>query len=211
MGPNGHALTFPIDGGRTLNLVAFRTNEKDWPDYNRLVLPTSKAEALSEFEGWGKNVRTLMQMVKNEPDCWALFDLGDHPCPTYCKGRLCISGDAAHATTPHHGSGAGFAIEDSAVLAEILADERVQGLRDVEEAFAAFDASRRERTQWLVQSSRRTGDLFEWRAEGVGDDVRKIEEELRWRHERIWDEQISDMIREGKEELGRRLGAQAKI
>lgn len=109
---------------------------------------------------------------------WAIFDLGDQPAPTFYKGRVCITGDAAHATSPHHGAGAGFCIEDSAVLAELLSDEAVKDHRDLEAVFAAFDASRRERCQWLVKSSRWIGDCYEWRAEGVGRDFGKIEDEI---------------------------------
>lgn len=98
--------------------------------------------------------------------------------PTFYKGRICITGDAAHATSPHHGAGAGFCIEDSAILAELLKDEAVRSHADLEAVFAAFDAVRRERCQWLVQSSRRIGDCYEWRATGVGRDFKKIENEI---------------------------------
>jgi salicylate hydroxylase len=30
-------------------------------------------------------------------NCWGIFDLGDHPLSTYTKGRMCLTGDAAHA------------------------------------------------------------------------------------------------------------------
>ena len=36
------------------------------------------------------------------------------------RGRVLLIGDAAHATTPHLGQGAGMAIEDAVVLAEEL-------------------------------------------------------------------------------------------
>ncbi len=39
---------------------------------------------------------------------WAIFDLGDHPVPSFHKGRICISGDAAHDTSPRQGAGEGF-------------------------------------------------------------------------------------------------------
>ncbi|KAI8183532.1 FAD-dependent monooxygenase azaH [Colletotrichum sp. SAR 10_86] len=48
---------------------------------------------------------------------WGLFDLGDHPVPTFSRGRICLIGDAAHASTPHQGAGAGLCIEDAATLA----------------------------------------------------------------------------------------------
>jgi 2-polyprenyl-6-methoxyphenol hydroxylase-like FAD-dependent oxidoreductase len=36
--------------------------------------------------------------------------------PTFAKGRVCLAGDAAHASTPNQGGGAGFGIEDALVL-----------------------------------------------------------------------------------------------
>lgn len=132
---------------------------------------------------------------------WAIFDLGKHPCPTYAKGNICISGDAAHATSPHHGAGAGMCIEDSAALAEMLADENVKTRKDLEAVFTTFDAIRRERTQWLVQSSRFIGDTYEWRAPGVGDDIAKVEAEINRRKAVITDFDVRQMCQDAKQEL----------
>ena len=131
-------------------------------------------------------------------DCWAIFDTGAHPMPAYNKGRVCCVGDAAHATSPHHGAGAGICIEDAAVMADLLADPQVHaaGSKGLTAAFQAFSDTRKERTQWLVQSSRREGDLYEWRADGVGDDFEKIHQECKQRCETIWNGQIDDMIHE---------------
>lgn len=135
---------------------------------------------------------------------WAIFDLG-HPVPTFYKGRICISGDAAHATSPHHGAGAGFCIEDSAMLAELLADEQVKTQHDLEAVFATYDAERRARAQWLVESSRWVGDCYELRAEGVGNDFTKIEDQIIERNGIIADVNIEEMCAKAKDELRRRL------
>lgn len=125
--------------------------------------------------------------------------------PTFYKGRVGIAGDAAHATSPHHGAGAGFCIEDSAVLATLLEDERVQSPRDLEAVLATFDAVRRERTQWLVQSSRFIGDTYEWRAPGVGNNLKRAEEEINRRNGIIANVDVNRMCSEAREELGKRL------
>lgn len=198
MGPNGHVLTFPINGGKTMNVVAFFTNSDDWPNPQKLTLPTHRENAQRDFAGFGTTVSAIIDLLKDDLDCWAIFDMNDHPASTYTKGRLVISGDAAHATSPHHGSGAGFAIEDSAVLAELLATPGADTPAGLRKAFAVFDQSRRERTEWLVDSSRRAGDLYEGRAEGVGKDFAKIEKELRERYEKIWFGDIENMIQEAR-------------
>ena len=64
------------------------------------------------------------------------------------RGRVVLLGDAAHATTPHLGQGAGMAIEDSLVLAEELA---VQA--SVSAALTAYHARRQPRCSYIVESS----------------------------------------------------------
>lgn len=136
---------------------------------------------------------------------WGIFDLGDHPLSSYTKGRICLVGDAAHATSPHHGAGPGFCIEDVAVLASLLADPQVQSINQLESVFAVYDAHRRERTQWLVRSSRRAGNMYEGLAQDVGRDFVKMERELVDRLGHIWNLDLDDLVREATKDLHRRL------
>ncbi|EXJ88728.1 salicylate hydroxylase [Capronia coronata CBS 617.96] len=205
MGPDGHVLTFPVDHGKTLNMVAFRTTTDDWPDFQRLTRPAKREDALRDFAAYGTNVKQLLALTKPNLDVWAIFDLGDHPVPTFYKGRISISGDAAHATSPHHGAGAGLCIEDSAILAELLADERVQTPKDIEAVFATYNAERKERGQWLVQSSRWVGDCYEWRAPGIGRDFAKIEHEINTRNAIIANVDLEEMCVQAKQALSKRL------
>ena len=136
---------------------------------------------------------------------WAIFDLGDHPVPTFYKGRICISGDAAHATSPHHGAGAGFCIEDSAILAELLKEDAVRSHSHLEAVFATFDQIRRERCQWLVQSSRHIGNCYEWRGKGVGRDFKKIEREINERLDIISGIDLAEACDQARQVLRRKL------
>ena len=153
--------------------------------------------------------RILLELTSDSIQ-WAIFDLGENPVPTYYKGRVAISGDAAHATSPHHGAGAGFCIEDTAVLAALLEDKRVQTHKDLQAVLAAFDENRRERTQWLVQSSRFIGDCYEWRADGVGSDFKKIEEAINHRNGIIANVDIGQMCQEARKQMEKRLNAVEK-
>ena len=76
---------------------------------------------------------------------------------------------------------------------------------ELDAALASFDAARRERSQWLVQSSRFTGDLYEWRAPGAGPDLRRIEEEINRRNGMIANVDVDAMCAEAKSVLGGRL------
>ncbi|KAI9040779.1 FAD/NAD(P)-binding domain-containing protein [Aspergillus affinis] len=210
MGPGGHMLTFPVNQGKTLNIVAFHTSPEPWADYPRLTRDGTREEVLRDFEGYGPNVINLLKLTDPKLSVWAIFDLGEHPVPTFYQGRVCISGDAAHATSPHHGAGAGFCIEDTAILAAMLEDDRVTSVRDLEAVLATFDSTRRERTQWLVQSSRFIGDCYEWRAEGVGRNFKKIEEAINYRNGVIANVDIRQMCKNAVDELGGRLPGRVK-
>lgn len=116
---------------------------------------------------------------------------------------MCIAGDAAHATSPHHGAGAGFCIEDSAFLAELLSS--VDSSRDLPSVFETFDECRRERSQWLVQSSRWIGDCYEWLADGIGSDMAKIESEINERNGIIANFDLEGEVAQAKVDLQKRL------
>ncbi len=73
--------------------------------------------------------------------------------PPWHRGRVVLIGDAAHATTPHLAAGAGLAIEDGIVLAELLATGA-----PVPDALNAFAARRYERCRAIVESSLQLGE-----------------------------------------------------
>ncbi|KAF7591626.1 hypothetical protein BBP40_001265 [Aspergillus hancockii] len=210
MGPGGHMLTFPVNQGKTLNIVAFHTSPDEWAEYPRLTRQGTRDEALRDFAGYGPNVTNLLKLTNEELSVWAIFDLGENPVPTFYKGRVGISGDAAHATSPHHGAGAGFCIEDTAVLATLFEDERVSTHKDLEAVLATYDFSRLERSQWLVQSSRFIGDSYEWQAAGVGKDFKKIEEAINYRNGVIANVDVVKMCEDARKCLGKRLPGMTK-
>ncbi|KAJ0158592.1 Salicylate hydroxylase, partial [Colletotrichum tanaceti] len=115
-GRHGHILTFSVAKGKMMNVVAFHSAD-EWPS-DKWVVSVDKETMLRDFEGWGEQCRKIIRMMR-KPDVWALFD--HPPSPTYYRGRVCLLGDAAHASTPHKGSGAGMAIEDACVLGNLLA------------------------------------------------------------------------------------------
>ena len=75
------------------------------------------------------------------------------PPPWHC-GRVAVIGDAAHTTTPHLATGAGIAIEDAVVLAELLAaDLSVADLLD------QFMARRFDRCRLVVETAVKLGEM----------------------------------------------------
>lgn len=74
---------------------------------------------------------------------------GMMPLP-WSDGRALLIGDAAHATTPHLGYGAGLAIEDGAVLGPVMRDAP-----DVATGFLTFGKLRYERCAMVVETALR--------------------------------------------------------
>jgi 2-polyprenyl-6-methoxyphenol hydroxylase-like FAD-dependent oxidoreductase len=66
-------------------------------------------------------------------------------------------GDAAHATTPNMGQGACMAIEDAAILANMLSDSQ-----SVDETFLSFERKRIHRTTTIVKESWQLGRIAQW-------------------------------------------------
>lgn len=133
----------------------------------------------------------------HQPLKWALFNLS-HTRPYY-KGRLCLLGDSAHATTPHLGAGAGMAMEDAYVLSNLIAS--VLGPDEIERAFRAYDAVRRPRTQKLIENSRIAGLATDFIMPGIGDDTKAMKGEFEAWYKWLWHEDLEVQLAQAKELL----------
>jgi 2-polyprenyl-6-methoxyphenol hydroxylase-like FAD-dependent oxidoreductase len=112
-----------------------------------------KRDVLDQFGHWH---RPIPELVEATPESAILRnDVYDRePVARWGQGRVTLSGDAAHATTPTLGQGAGMSIEDAVVLAKELA--LVPSLRDgaeVDAALRAYERGRIPRTTAIVNES----------------------------------------------------------
>jgi salicylate hydroxylase len=133
-----------------------------------------------------------------KPDVWALFD--HPPASTFYKNRLAVLGDAAHASTPHQGAGAGQAIEDAFILSNLLG--QVNSTKEIENAFHAYDAVRRPRSQKVVTTSREAAAIYEFEDEKLGTDLELIKRTLEQRYDWIWDEDLHEQLRKAQNVMG---------
>jgi 2-polyprenyl-6-methoxyphenol hydroxylase-like FAD-dependent oxidoreductase len=83
------------------------------------------------------------------------------PAPWH-KNRVILVGDAVHATIPQLGQGAGLALEDAVVLAELLQSET-----DVSNVFQKFMNRRLDRCKMVVDVSVQVGELeqLDWQGQ----------------------------------------------
>ena len=85
-------------------------------------------------------------------DIWDL-----HPLSQWYKGKICLLGDAGHATTPNMGQGAAQAIEDAYFLALSIKNNAS------EKVFPAFQKRRYKKVNTIVKQSWQIGQMAHWR------------------------------------------------
>ncbi|KAH8664656.1 hypothetical protein BX600DRAFT_498402 [Xylariales sp. PMI_506] len=195
-GPGAFLIHYPISQGAVMNVVAYVVDPHDWPaeQAGQLTALASKADVLRAYADWGPQVAQLVDLFPERLERWGLFDTANHPLETFAYGRICLAGDAAHATTPHLGQGASMGVEDSLALATVLEKaasvlQSAGNTHSVQEvvtkAFKVYDNARRERTQWVVQCSRDAGKILTWNDPEIGISNDKIHADFQWRYDEV--------------------------
>jgi len=138
LGPGQHCVSYPVDGGRSLNLVATVPT----PAPPSAVREISGKDLLSAYAGWHPAVRGLFA-VADRFDRAGLFD---RPAlPSWHRGRIAVLGDAAHPMLPFVAQGAAQAIEDADALAGHIHEP---------DAFARYAQARQARAERVVAVAR---------------------------------------------------------
>ncbi|KAI7782605.1 hypothetical protein LA080_013093 [Diaporthe eres] len=105
----------------------------------------SADEVREKFRGWPELLRNAVEkLLCDEPEQPARYLWEHPPARTYVSSPIAVMGDAAHATTPWQGSGAGMAIEDSLVLSTLLG--RAETAAQASLALEVYDQVRRPHT-----------------------------------------------------------------
>jgi salicylate hydroxylase len=115
MGPHRHLVSYPLRGGRDLNIVAVQARaawtEESWS------LRDDPMVLRAAFSDFSPEVRDMLNRVE-EVHLWGLFR---HPVASvWQRGGTALLGDAAHPTLPFMAQGAVMALEDAWVLADAL-------------------------------------------------------------------------------------------
>ena len=58
-GQGGHVIMYPIDFGKTFNMVATTYSHKTW-DKDQWVVPVEPSEILDDFKGWDSRVTNIL-------------------------------------------------------------------------------------------------------------------------------------------------------
>lgn len=156
LGPQLHAVAYPVRGGAWLNVVVIAESApagdaRDWDQASSLA-------ALQKATG--RSGRALQALLEAMPG-WRAWTLSDRPplasAAEMAQERVALVGDAAHPMVPYLAQGAGMAIEDSVALAEALGQGSAA---DVPAAFARYAEARWQRNALVQAKARRNGQIF---------------------------------------------------
>ena len=159
LGPNVHVVQYPVRGGDAMNVVLI-----------------ASGEPLADATGWSNAVDSkrvmravgvacstlgeLLEAVERTEQGWMAWQLFDRPPVTdasaLCRGRIALIGDAAHPMRPYLAQGAGMAIEDAQVLAQVLTSDPAM----VGHALRRYARLRHERVARVQRKALENGEIF---------------------------------------------------
>ena len=155
MGPDFHAVHYPVRSGEWLNMVCI-VHGKVAGDPQSWDHSANAQELRSRMSQARGALREMMHAI----DQWRLWPLSDRPpmasAAEHAKGRIALLGDAAHPMRPYLAQGAGMAIEDAAALASCLAEQPGQ----VQQALARYADLRWQRNARVQARAIRNGEIY---------------------------------------------------
>lgn len=112
-----------------------------------------KSELLQKYQSFNPVISQIIsstepnKIIRND-----IFDL--KRLDSWSRGKICLMGDAAHATTPNMGQGACQGIEDAYYFAREFEENQ-----DLPGLFRSFEKKRRKKVDFIVNNSWQLGRL----------------------------------------------------
>ncbi len=155
--PKRHIIAYPISNNAIYNLSTAQ------PDVNFAAAPSetyttkgSKKAMLEVFGDFCPKVQRMLNLVPEGEVCeWKLRVHA--PLPTWICESMALVGDACHPTLPHLAQGAAQAIEDAAVVAEVLALLPDCSPTSINKALKVYEKVRKDRAETLVEMAAASG------------------------------------------------------
>jgi len=156
---------------------------------------------MADFEGPGVDERLRRLLAMARPIKWGLFHHLN--TSTYCRGRVVLMGDSAHASLPFQANGAAQGLEDALILSEVLvrlakipASDPNSSSR-IAVGLEAYDSVRRPRAQKQLEKAAEVGRMLFLQHEIDGDNMSKLLPRLQVGHfEWVWFHDINKDVEE---------------
>ena len=160
LGPQRHAVAYPVRGGALLNLVVIvhGSAAEDVESWDHAV---HAQNLLSRLSG---GHRVLQDLIALAPQWkrWVLNDRAPVQGPAQmARGRIALLGDAAHPMRPYLAQGAAMALEDARALGRVLEQMPSQvATASLPQALGRYAEQRWQRNARVQAQSRRNGWIF---------------------------------------------------
>lgn len=154
MAPGRHLMAYPIRGKQEYNLVLLH------PDDGSVESWTAEGSAEKmrrDFGDFEPRVRKILQFVQSTLK-WRLMDRKPLNKWIHDSGRVVLLGDSCHPMLPYRAQGAAMAIEDAAVLGNLLS--RISHISQLGPLLRAYQDLRLPRTAAVQESSRLNQHIF---------------------------------------------------
>jgi salicylate hydroxylase len=160
LAPDSHTIAYPVQQGKSLNLVYCAENNVKNSLQPAYLLPEQLSNVLHNT--LHKVLQKTFQ-IATETNAWTRWELFDRP-PLMSSAEMfnpanphiALLGDAAHLMLPYLAQGAGMALED----AQALAMSVHQNPNDLSAALQNYAQTRWQRNAKVQDRARRNGKIF---------------------------------------------------
>ncbi|KAG8631619.1 hypothetical protein KVT40_000759 [Elsinoe batatas] len=157
IGPQRHIIAYSVSNKQIYNLSTAQ------PDTHFAAAPSAtytttgdKSVMMNVYGDFCPKVKRMLDKVPNgEVVEWKLRV--HEPLPTWVHQNTALIGDACHPTLPHLAQGAAQAIEDGAVLGEVLAKLPDTSEDSINRALKVYELVRKDRAYMLVNLAAASG------------------------------------------------------
>ncbi|KAF8899139.1 salicylate hydroxylase [Infundibulicybe gibba] len=203
VGKDKHMITFPIQGNRMINIVAFATNQqaqmKSTVISTPWVEPATHQELMDAYADWGDDTTIILSHLKN-PGKWYIHGLHP-PLESYVHQRVVLVGDAAHAMQPHLGAGVGQGFEDVFALCTLLGHPATT-LSNLQVVLKIYNKVRPKRANMVLEWSIQMGKIYE-SFTGQATDAEDIVKRLSGMWEPVWHHDLTQEINNAIQQISR--------
>ncbi|KIW45522.1 uncharacterized protein PV06_03907 [Exophiala oligosperma] len=188
-GPGRFIVGYAISNNRFFNLAMVSPRDDDTPvtSWNQ---PGDIEELRAEFSTFNPLVRKLTGFVEKCAK-WTIAEIPELSTWSSRSGRTVLLGDAAHAMSPHAAQGAAMAMEDAAVLGELLS--RLNSLDDLPCLAGLYERLRKPRVARVATIAKDNGSSWM-----LPDGPEQVARDDRFR-------KVTDDYMRGLREVGREL------
>ena len=151
-GKKAYMIYFVNSDNETMWAAHLKINSESLSELKSMTPETWRRRVSKLFDNDASYIRDFLQSENNLTKI-PFYDIGF--LPVWHKGRVCLVGDSAHATTPHAGQGASMAMESAITLAKCIRD-----IPDIQEAFTKYQQLRKDRVEKMIAIARRSGSMF---------------------------------------------------